>query len=135
MGIFLALGSNLGNRKNNLQKAIKLLNECGVNTVKKSKIRQTKAVSKVKQPDFLNMCIKVVTQHNPQKLLKVIHLIEKEIGRDRSKLKRKGYERPRLIDIDILIFNDLKINKRNLQIPHPRMQERKFVMDPLNDIK
>lgn len=135
MGIYLALGTNLGRRKQNLEKAMKLLEECGVRIKKQSKIYETEAVSKVEQPDFFNMCIKVETKHNPQKLLRIIKMIEAEMGRDRSKPKRKGYERARIIDIDILEYNGQKINQRNLQIPHPRMHKRKFVLDPLNDIK
>lgn len=134
MGIFLALGSNLGRKSDNLKKAIKLLEECGVRTIKQSKVYITKPISKVQQPDFANQAIEVETQHKPEKLLKIIKLIEKQMGRDRSKPKRTGYERPRIIDIDILIYNNLKINRRNLKVPHPRMKERDFVMKPLKEI-
>lgn len=134
MGIFLALGSNLGRKSDNLKKAMKLLEECGVRTIKQSKVYITKPISKVQQPDFANQAIEVETQHKPEKLLKIIKLIEKQMGRDRSKPKRTGYERPRIIDIDILIYNNLKINRRNLKVPHPRMKERDFVMKPLKEI-
>lgn len=134
MGIFLALGSNLGRKSDNLKKAMKLLEECGVRTIKQSKVYITKPISKVQQPDFANQAIEVETQHKPEKLLKIIKLIEKQMGRDRSKPKRTGYERPRIIDIDILIYNNLKINRRNLKVLHPRMKERDFVMKPLKEI-
>ncbi len=134
MGIYLGLGSNLGQKSINLKKAISLLNECGVQTIKQSHIHKTIAVSKVPQPDFANQVIEVKTQHDPKKLLQIIKLIERQMGRDRSKPKRSGYERPRLIDIDILIYNNLKINKRNLKIPHPRIKEREFVLKPLKEI-
>jgi len=134
MSIFLGLGSNLGNKSQNLKTAIKLLDECGVRTIKQSKVHITDPVSKVPQPKFANQVIEIKTEHDPKKLLQIIKLIERQMGRDRSKPKRKGYERARLIDIDILIYNDLKINKRNLKIPHPRMRERDFVLKPLKEI-
>lgn len=131
---YLSLGSNLGKRPNNLKKAQKLLEECGVHIKKASKIYETNAVSRVKQGKFLNMCIEVQTMHSPQKLLAICQLIEKQMGRKRLKPKRAGYEKPRIIDIDILLFEDLKINTRQLKIPHPRMHLREFVLKPLNDI-
>lgn len=134
MGIYLGLGSNLGRKSDNLKKAIKLLDECGVKTIKQSKIYITDPISKVPQPKFANQVIEVQTQHPPQKLLQIIKLIERQMGRKRNKPKRAGYERPRLIDIDILIYNKQKINKRNLKIPHPRMKQREFVMKPLKEI-
>ena len=95
MGIFLGLGSNLGRKSDNLKKAIVLLNECGVRTIKQSKVHNTKAVSKVPQPDFANQVIEVATKHSPEKLLKIIKLIERQMGRDRTRPKRKGAELPR----------------------------------------
>ena len=136
MGIFLGLGSNLGRKSQNLKTAITLLNECGVQTIKQSHIHKTIAVSRVPQPDFANQVIEIQTQHSPQKLLQIIKLIENQMGRkrDRTRPKRPGSELPRLIDIDILIYNNLKINKRNLKIPHPRIKEREFVLKPLKEI-
>lgn len=134
MGIYLGLGSNLGQKSQNLKTAILLLSECGVQAIKQSKVRKTTAISAVPQPDFVNQVIEVKTQHDPKKLLQIIKLIEQQMGRDRSHKKRSGYERPRLIDIDILIYNNLKINKRNLKIPHPRIKEREFVLKPLKEI-
>ncbi len=131
---YLSLGSNLGNRPNNLKKAQQLLEECGVHIKKTSKIYETNAVSRIKQGKFLNMCIKVHTKHSPQKLLKICQLIERQMGRIRASAKRAGYEKPRIIDIDILLYEDLQINTRQLKIPHPRMHLREFVLKPLNDI-
>jgi len=131
---YLALGTNLGSRKRNLIKACKLLEECGVKVTKTSKIYETKAVSRIKQPKFLNQCVEVQTEHSPQKLLKICQLIERQMGRKRSTPKRAGYEKPRIIDIDILLYENLKINTRTLKIPHPRMHLREFVLKPLNDI-
>jgi 2-amino-4-hydroxy-6-hydroxymethyldihydropteridine diphosphokinase len=131
---YLSLGSNLGNRPNNLKKAQQLLEECGVYLKKASKIYETEPVSRVPQGKFLNMCIEVQTKHGPQKLLKICQLIEKQMGRIRASAKRAGYEQPRIIDIDILLYDNLKINTPRLKIPHPRMHQREFVLKPLNDI-
>jgi 2-amino-4-hydroxy-6-hydroxymethyldihydropteridine diphosphokinase len=132
--IYLALGSNMGKRRNNLKKALNLIEECGIKIIKKSKIYETKAVSKVEQDDFLNMCVEAKTRHSPEKVLRAIQIVEKQAGRKRKEKKRAGYEKPRVIDIDILLFNGKIINKRNLKIPHPEMHEREFVLKPLNDI-
>lgn len=132
--IYFSLGSNIGKRHDNLKKALKLIEECGIKITKKSKVYQTKAVSNVKQRDFLNMCVEAKTRHSPEKVLRAIQIIEKQMGRKRNEKKRAGYEKPRIIDIDILLFGVKIINKRNLKIPHPRMHEREFVLKPLNDI-
>lgn len=131
---YLALGSNLGKRPYNLKKARKLLEECGVFIKKSSKIYETKPVSRIPQRKFLNQCLLVETEHNPQKLLKIAKLIEKQMGREQIAKKRKNYEKPRLIDLDILLYENLQINTKFLKIPHPRMHKRKFVLEPLNDI-
>ncbi|MFC1810966.1 2-amino-4-hydroxy-6-hydroxymethyldihydropteridine diphosphokinase [Patescibacteria group bacterium] len=131
---YLALGSNLGKRPQNLKKAIELLKECGVKILKSSKIHETKPVSRILQRKFLNQCLEVETKHNPQKLLKICQLIEGQMGRDRIVKKRKYHEKPRKIDIDILLYENLIINSKFLKIPHPRMHKRKFVLEPLNDI-
>lgn len=131
---YLALGSNLGDRKNNLKKALELIEEEGIDIIKKSEIYETKAVSKVKQNDFLNMCIEVKVSFSPQKLLTITRFIERRMGRDQKINKRKGYELPRIIDIDILLYNQQIINSQNLTIPHPEMHRREFVLKPLSDI-
>ena len=128
-GIFLGLGTNLDNREKNLSSAIELINKQIGTIIKKSSIHKTKAWGKTDQPDFLNMVIKIETKLDPQKLLKQCLSIENELGRIR---KEKWGER--IIDIDILYFNDLIINDENLKIPHPLIQEREFVLKPLNEI-
>ena len=132
--VYLSLGSNIGNRPNNIKKSVKLLDECGLKIQDMSALYETKPVSKVKQRDYINACVKASTNFPPEKVLRIIKLIEKQMGRDRSKPKRKGYEKPRIIDIDILLYDDLKINKKNLKIPHPEMYKREFVLKPLSDI-
>lgn len=132
--VYLSLGSNIGNRVNNIKKAVALLDECGLTVEDISALYETAAVSKIKQRDFINACVKVKTLFSPEKVLRIVQLIEKQMGRDRSRPKRKGYEKPRIIDIDILLYDDLKVNKRNLKIPHPEMKNRDFVLKPLSDI-
>jgi len=119
----------LDNREKNLSSAIELINKQIGTIIKKSSIHKTKAWGKTDQPDFLNMVIKIETKLDPQKLLKQCLSIENELGRIR---KEKWGER--IIDIDILYFNDLIINDENLKIPHPLIQEREFVLKPLNEI-
>ncbi|MCD6109617.1 2-amino-4-hydroxy-6-hydroxymethyldihydropteridine diphosphokinase [bacterium] len=132
--VYLSLGSNIGRRPNNVKKAVVLLDECGLVVEKMSGLYETAPVSKIKQRYFINACIKVNTDFLPQKVLRIIQNIEKEMGRDRLKPKHKGYERARIIDIDILLYDNLVINKRNLKIPHPEMKNRSFVLQPLADI-
>lgn len=131
---YLALGSNLGQRPQNLKKARKLLEECGVKILKSSKIYETKPVSRISQRKFFNQCLEVETKHNPQKLLKICRFIERQMGRDHTVKKRAGSEKPRTIDIDILFYENFILDTKFLKIPHPRMHKRKFVLEPLNDI-
>jgi deoxyguanosine kinase len=132
--VYFSLGSNLGNRKNNLKKAICLLKECGVKISKISQIYETEPVSKIKQGYFFNICIKAETEFEPENLLKICKNIEKEIGRKPHKADRNGCYEPRIIDIDIVLFGQKIINKRNLIIPHARMHLRRFVLEPLCEI-
>ncbi|MFC1655465.1 2-amino-4-hydroxy-6-hydroxymethyldihydropteridine diphosphokinase [Patescibacteria group bacterium] len=131
---YLSLGSNIGRRSSNLKKALKLIEECGIVVSKKSKFYETVAVSKIKQRNFVNMCVEIKTTVSPQKLLQICQMIEREMGRDRKSPKKEGYEKPRIIDIDIIIYEKEKINQRNLKVPHPKMHERRFVLEPLNEI-
>ena len=127
-GIYLGLGTNLGDRHQNLQTAINKLNEIG-EVLRKSTIHETKAWGKTDQPDFLNMVIQLETSLSPQKLLEKCLQIETEIGRER--FEKWG---PRIIDIDILYYNDVNIDEPELKIPHPFINEREFVLKPLQEI-
>jgi len=124
----------MGRRMGNLKKALGLLGQCGVQTAAVSSVYKTGAVSKIIQPYFYNICIKIHTGFSAQKLLQVCMMVESEMGRKRIAGKRAGYEKPRIIDLDILMFNREIIRKRNLTIPHKKMHERKFVLEPLCDI-
>jgi 2-amino-4-hydroxy-6-hydroxymethyldihydropteridine diphosphokinase len=127
--VYLALGSNLGDRRENLHKALKELS-AQVSIKKISSIYETPPWGYVDQPVFYNMVICGYTLLNPVQLLDFVKTIEHEMGRINT--FRNG---PRVIDIDILLFGEQKVNLENLEIPHPRMLERGFVLQPLAEIE
>jgi 2-amino-4-hydroxy-6-hydroxymethyldihydropteridine diphosphokinase len=125
---YLSLGSNLGDRKYNLFKAIEKLSPL-VNVVEESRVYETKPWGILEQPNFLNQVLKVNTSLAPLELLDYLKAIESDLGRKSA--VRYG---PREIDIDILLYDDWIIDKENLKIPHQRMIERAFVLVPLSEI-
>jgi len=127
--IFLGLGSNLGDKDRNLKLAIKKLNEHDIRLIKSSSFHDTDPVGGPPQDNFLNAVIQVETTHSPHHLLNEIKAIERDMGRRES--VRNG---PRIIDIDILLYDDVILTTPDLTIPHPRMFERDFVMLPLREI-
>lgn len=128
--IFLGIGSNLGNRVNNLRWAISELKKNKLIRVDKvSSFWTTKPLGQVTQPDFINAVVQIETDLTPSSLLFFLQFIEKKIGR------RKYYKwGPRNIDIDIIFFDVLYIRKPNLIIPHPEAQKRLFVLKPILEI-
>ena len=126
--IYLALGTNLGDRIANLQTAINLLSSKAI-IVQESSVYVTPPWGIVDQPDFLNQVIEISTNLTPSCLLRSIKDIELKMGR--QKTIRNG---PRLIDLDILFYGAQVINKKALTIPHPRLHERAFVLVPLYEI-
>ena len=123
---FIALGSNLGDRLANLQRAVELLaGRDGVRVLKASRVYETDPVGPP-QPDYLNAVLEIETSLPPARLLEEAQLVERELGRVRT--ERWG---PRTIDIDLLTYGDERIDQPDLQIPHPRMHERAFVLVPL----
>ena len=120
----------MGNRENNLQLAISLLTGLVGNLIKQSSIYETAAWGLENQPNFLNQIIILSTSQSPKFLMKTILKIEKKMGRER--LVKMG---PRIIDIDILFYENRIINKPSLTIPHPRIQFRRFVLVPLNELQ
>ena len=126
--IYIALGTNLGNRLANLRSAIESLAP-DVSVIKKSTIYETPPWGFTEQPAFLNMVIEAETSLNPRALLRCLKKRENELGRVKN--FRNG---PRQIDLDILFYDDLILNEENLTIPHPRLHERGFVLVPLADI-
>ena len=126
--VVLGLGSNIGDRKKNLDKATKELLHNGCRLVKESSIYETEPWGNTNQPQFYNKVLEISTSLSPQELLSLILKIEIKLGRERNKKWS-----PRIIDIDILFFSDLIINEPNLNIPHSHLHERKFVLEPLNE--
>ena len=127
--VYIGLGSNLGNREENIEKAILLIEENGIKILKRSSIIETDPVGGPPQGKFLNAVIKVETLLGPLNLLKILQDIESKLGR-----VREIYQGPRTMDLDILIFGDLIMQTPQLTIPHPRMFEREFVLTPLREI-
>ena len=125
----LLIGGNLGDRKENLLTAISLINEqCGTLT-RSSSIYETEAWGKTDQPSFLNLALEISTPLNARQLMRKILKIEKEMGRVRK--EKLG---PRIIDIDILLYENEIHDLRFLKIPHPEMHNRRFVLVPLVEI-
>jgi len=126
--IYLALGTNLGDRMENLRRAIAALSP-EVRVTALSPAYETPPWGYTDQPAFLNMALGGATEHEPLPLLAFLKNLETELGREKT--FRNG---PRLIDIDILFYDDNLFGQNDLVIPHPRLHERAFVLVPLNDI-
>jgi 2-amino-4-hydroxy-6-hydroxymethyldihydropteridine diphosphokinase len=125
----IALGSNLGDSLATLEAAVVGLDKtAGMTVTARSRWYQTKAVGPP-QPDYINGCVLMKTTQSPQELLHTLLSIEQQFGRI-----RKERWAPRTLDLDLLLFDDLILHTPNLQIPHPRMTERAFVLVPLAEI-
>ena len=129
MQYFLSLGSNLGARRKNLAKALLLLEDAGVKCVKISSVYETQPKDFSTQPWFLNQVLAVASKLKPQSFLTLVKKIEKEMGR-----KPQVSKGPRLIDIDILMAEEMIIRSKELQVPHPRLDERNFVLIPFREV-
>jgi 2-amino-4-hydroxy-6-hydroxymethyldihydropteridine diphosphokinase len=127
--IYLSLGSNLGNRAANLERAIAALPKIAVRVLRRSSIYETEPVDLIAQPWFLNCVVEAVTSLGPRQLLEALQTIERQLGS--KKLVPRG---PRIIDLDVLFYSAEVIHEAGIEIPHPRMAERKFVLVPLSEI-
>ncbi len=127
--ILLSLGSNLGDRDANLRTALERLGKVGISVTRRSSLYETEPVDLQEQPNFVNLVCEVKTQLPPDQLLETCLAVEKKMGRERR--QRWG---PRKIDIDILFYGDEIIDQPRLQIPHPRLSQRRFVLIPLEEI-
>ena len=127
--MYLSLGSNLADREKHLREAIAALRKAGVRVEKVSSIYETEPVDYPEQPWFLNCVAQGATELEPQTLLRELQGIEARMGR--KKTVPKG---PRIIDIDILLYDDETVDTAELQVPHPRMRMRRFVLEPLAEI-
>ncbi len=128
--VFISLGSNIGNRLKNLREGVERIGKIeGVEIVRKSSIYETEPMGNVNQDPFLNMVIEIETEIHPFELMDMLLKIEDEMGR-----KREVRWGPRNIDIDMLLYNGVVIESEILTVPHPRMEERNFIITPLKEI-
>lgn len=125
---YLLVGGNLGDRLENLETARRKIRALGT-ILEESALYETAAWGKEDQPAFLNQALKISTTLSAQDLLTSLLEIEKELGR--SRMEKYG---PRLIDIDILFFDDAVINEAGLHVPHPQLQHRRFALVCLNEV-
>jgi len=129
MRYFLSLGSNIGRRRENISRALDELRKAGVKLLRSSSLYRTEPVGFAAQPWFCNCAVEVRVDMEPAEFLATIKRIERDLGR-----RPAPRNRPRKIDIDILMAEDSLAESRDLTIPHPRLAKRKFVLVPLQEI-
>jgi 2-amino-4-hydroxy-6-hydroxymethyldihydropteridine diphosphokinase len=127
--VYLSLGSNLSDREANLRAAIAALPQAGVRVTQVSSLYETEPVDYLDQPWFLNCVVEAETNLESHALLRVLHAIEAQLGN-----KKDFAKGPRKIDLDILLYGSETIATPDLQVPHPRMLQRRFVLMPLAEI-
>ncbi len=127
--IYLSLGSNLGDREAHLRAAIAELGPAGVRVLRQSSIYETEPQDVPEQPWFLNLVVEAETELAPEELLASLVAIETRLGRRRT--QPRG---PREIDLDILLYDDAVLKTPSLEIPHPRLAARRFVLEPLAEL-
>jgi 2-amino-4-hydroxy-6-hydroxymethyldihydropteridine diphosphokinase len=127
--IYLSLGSNVGDRAAHIARAIEALNAAGVRVLRQSSLYSTEPVDLRTQSWFLNCVLEAETGLMPRQLLRVLQEIERALGRKR--LVRSG---PRVMDIDLLLYGSSVVHTVELEVPHPRMAERRFVLVPLAEL-
>ena len=127
---YIGIGSNLGDRRMNIETAIQTLRRTkGIKVGRVSRIYETEPVGGPPQSKYLNGAIEIETDLKPRRLLSELQKIEEDLGR-----KRTVKDGPRTIDLDILMCGDIEIDEPDLKIPHPKMKERDFVLKPLKDL-
>ncbi|EPY2302682.1 2-amino-4-hydroxy-6-hydroxymethyldihydropteridine pyrophosphokinase [Clostridium sporogenes] len=126
---YVAFGSNIGEKESYIKRALEKIEKRGMKIIKVSPIYETEPYGVLDQDSFLNGVVKIETNLTPENLIEVLLDIEKQL--DRVRERRWG---PRTIDLDIIFYDDLIINKNNLIIPHKDMENREFVLKPLCDI-
>ena len=130
--VYLSLGTNLGDRRRNISAAVRLLGERVGRVVRVSSLHDTEPWGFTSANMFVNAAVCVETSLSPRTLLEATQAIEREMGR--TVKSTDGQYHDRLIDIDILLYDDLHVDEPDLKIPHPLMSEREFVMRPLGEI-
>ena len=129
---YVGLGSNLGDREATMRRAVELLAAtAGIEVVAVSTLRETDPVGYADQPRFLNGAAALVTELGPRALLDRLLAVERELGRARDEGPRFG---PRTIDLDLLLYEDEVVDEPGLVLPHPRLAERRFVLEPLHEL-
>ena len=129
--VYIGLGANLGDREATIRKALELLAAGGdIEVAAVSSLRETDPVGYEEQPRFMNGAAALRTELAPRPLLERLLDVERRLGRDRSG-PRFG---PRTIDLDLLLYGSAEVDEPGLQIPHPRLQERPFVLEPLAEL-
>lgn len=129
--VYIGLGSNLGDREATIRRALELLAaDAAIEVEAVSSLRETDPVGYVDQPRFLNGAAALRTELPPRAVLERLQHVERALGRDRTG-PRFG---PRTIDLDLLLYNGEQINEAGLEIPHPRLAERRFVLEPLAEL-
>jgi 2-amino-4-hydroxy-6-hydroxymethyldihydropteridine diphosphokinase len=132
--VYLSLGSNMGERAQNIARAIEALGERGVRVTRQSSLYETEPVA-VRGPGwFLNCVIEAETDLLPRQLMNALLAIERSLGRRRAPVAEGGLKESRTIDMDILFFGAAVVHAPDLEIPHPRMAERRFVLVPFAEI-
>jgi 2-amino-4-hydroxy-6-hydroxymethyldihydropteridine diphosphokinase len=130
--VYLGLGSNIGNRKRNMREAVQYMEGLIGTVMHQSALYETEPWGFESPNLFINMCVCVETPLAPRQLLEATQDIEKRMGRVGKSVNHEYQDR--IIDIDILLYDDLTVDEPDLKIPHPLMKEREFVMNPLNEI-
>ena len=129
---FVGLGSNLGDREGTLRAAVgRLRSMAATRVVRVSSLRNTEPVGYVDQPRFLNGAVELETELPARELLDVLLELERGFGRDRSASPPRG---PRTLDLDLLLYGGEEIAEPGLEVPHPRLHERRFVLEPLAEL-
>ena len=136
--VYLSLGSNLGQREENLRKAIRLIHERVGEVVRQSSFIETEPWGFESDHPFMNAAVLCLTEKTPREVLRLTQQIEHDLGKSKEHATQRSqsskfHDRP--IDIDILLYDDLTVDEPDLQIPHPLMNERDFVMIPLKEIR
>jgi 2-amino-4-hydroxy-6-hydroxymethyldihydropteridine diphosphokinase len=130
--IYLSLGSNIGDRAEHIARAIAALEAAGLRVTRRSSLYATEPVGVRTQSWFLNCCLEAETTLMPRQLLRVVREVERQFGRRRLGPGSAGG--PRTVDIDILFHGATRMRSRELELPHPRIAERRFVLIPLREI-
>jgi 2-amino-4-hydroxy-6-hydroxymethyldihydropteridine diphosphokinase len=129
---YVGLGANLGDREQTIRAALRALDGSdGIEVVRVSTLRETEPVGYLDQPRFLNGVAVLETALEPADLLARLLAVEARFGRDRAAAPAQG---PRTLDLDLLLYGDRRISLENLEIPHPRLHERAFVLEPLAEV-